>query len=60
MDLMPLPEFHRCVDRYQGDYKMQSFSALDQFLRLAFAQLLSRESARHRGLLAGAAIQALI
>jgi hypothetical protein len=46
MDLMPLPEFHRCVDRYQGDYKMQSFSALDQFLCLAFAQLTYRESLR--------------
>jgi hypothetical protein len=46
MDLLPLPEFRRCVDRYQGDYKIQSFSALDQFLCLAFAQLTYRESLR--------------
>ena len=46
MDLLPLPEFRRCVDRYQGDYKVQSFSCLDQFLCLAFAQLTYRESLR--------------
>jgi len=46
MDLVPLPEFRRCVDRYQGDYKIQSFSSLDQFLCLAFAQLTYRESLR--------------
>ena len=46
MDLLPLPEFRRCVDRYQGDYKVQSFSCLDQFLSLAFAQLTYRESLR--------------
>lgn len=46
MDLLPLAEFRRCVDRYQGDYKVQSFSCLDQFLSLAFAQLTYRESLR--------------
>jgi transposase len=46
MDLLPLTEFRRCVDRYQGDYKVQSFSCLDQFLSLAFAQLTYRESLR--------------
>lgn len=46
MDLLPLPEFRRCVVRYQGDYKVQSFSCLDQFLSLAFAQLTYRESLR--------------
>ena len=46
MDLLPLAEFHRCVDRYQGDYRVQSFSCLDQFLCLAFAQLTYRESLR--------------
>jgi hypothetical protein len=34
------------VDRYSGDYKVQSFSCLDQFLTLAFAQLSYRESLR--------------
>ena len=46
MDLLPLYEFRRCVDRYHGDYKVQSFSCLDQFLCLAFAQLTYRESLR--------------
>ena len=46
MDLLPLAEFRRCVNRYQGDYKVQSFSCLDQFLSLAFAQLTYRESLR--------------
>ena len=46
MDLLPLAEFRRCVDRYHGDYKVQSFSCLDQFLSLAFAQLTYRESLR--------------
>jgi hypothetical protein len=46
MDLLPLAEFRRCVDRYHGDYKVQSFSCLDQFLSLAFAQRTYRESLR--------------
>jgi hypothetical protein len=46
MDLLPLAEFRRCVDRYQGDHKVQRFSSLDQFFCLAFAQLTYRESLR--------------
>ena len=46
MDRLPLAEFRRCVERYHGDYKVQSFSCLDQFLSLAFAQLTYRESLR--------------
>ncbi len=46
MDLLPLAEFRRCVERYRGDYKVQSFSCLDQFLCLAFAQLTYRQSLR--------------
>jgi hypothetical protein len=46
MNHLPLKEFHRCVDRYQGHHKVQSFSCLDQFLCLAFAQLTYRESLR--------------
>jgi transposase len=34
------------VERYDGDYKVQSFSCLDQFLSLAYAQLTYRESLR--------------
>jgi Domain of unknown function (DUF4372) len=46
MDRLPLAELRRCVDRCDGDYKVQSFSCLDQFLCLAFAQLTYRESLR--------------
>jgi hypothetical protein len=46
MDFLPLAEFRRCVERYRGDYKVQSFSCWDPFLCLAFAQLTGRESLR--------------
>lgn len=46
MEFLPLYEFRKCVQRYQGDYKVQSFSCLDQFLCMAFAQLTYRESLR--------------
>ena len=46
MEFLPLADFRRCVERYRGDYKVQSFSCLDQFLCLAFAQLTYRESLR--------------
>ena len=46
MDFLPLPEFRRCVARYQGEYKVSGLSCLDQFLCLAFAQLTYRESLR--------------
>ena len=60
MDFLPLAEFRRCVARYCGDYKVQSFSCWDQFLCLAFAQLTGRESLRDiEGLFALAAGQAV-
>lgn len=46
MEFLPLYEFRKCVWRYQGDYKVQSFSCMDQFLCMAFAQLTYRESLR--------------
>jgi len=46
MDFLPLHQFRKCVKRYNGDYKVQSFSCLDQFLCMAFAQLTYRESLR--------------
>ena len=46
MEYLPLKDFHRCVDRYDGYRKVQSFSCLDQFLSMAFAQLTYRESLR--------------
>jgi hypothetical protein len=46
MDFLPMYQFHRCVDRYQGNFRIRSFSCLDQFLSMAFAQLSYRESLR--------------
>ena len=46
MDFLPAKTFRRCVRRYQGDYKLKSFSCWDQFLCMAFAQLTYRESLR--------------
>jgi len=46
MDFLPLHEFRKCAKRYRGNYKVQSFSCLDQFLCMAFAQLTYRESLR--------------
>jgi len=46
MDFLPRYEFNKCVNHYRGNYKVQNFSCLDQFLCLAFAQLTFRESLR--------------
>ena len=46
MDFLPLRDFRDCVARDRGDFKVRSFSCLDQFLTLAFAQLTYRESLR--------------
>jgi len=46
MDFIPAHEFRRCVNRYQGNYKVSSFSCWEQFLCMAFAQLTYRESLR--------------
>src|SRR3989339_321496 len=45
-DHLPLYQFHQCVQKYQGHYKVQTFSCLDQFLTMTFAQLTYRESLR--------------
>ena len=46
MEHLPLPEFRKCVQRYYGNHKVKTFSCLDQFLVMAFAQLIYRESLR--------------
>jgi len=46
MDFLPMYEFRKCINRYQGNYKIKSFSCFDQFLCMAFAQLTYRESLR--------------
>jgi hypothetical protein len=46
MDFLPIKKFRRCVDRYNGNYRVRSFTCLNQFLCMAFAQLTYRESLR--------------
>jgi len=46
MEFVPAYEFRKCVEQYDGNYKIKSFSCWDQFLCLAFAQLTYRESLR--------------
>ncbi len=45
-DLIHPEQFHRCVRRYHGDYKVKTFSCWSQFLCMAFGQLTFRESLR--------------
>ena len=46
MDFLCPYEFRQCVQRYNGNFKIKSFSCWDQFLCMAFAQLTFRESLR--------------
>ena len=46
MTYLPMQKFNQCVKRYQGDFKVKSFTCLEQFLCMAFAQLTYRESLR--------------
>jgi transposase len=46
LDFLPMHQFRRCVDRYQGNYRVRSFTCFDQYLCMAFAQLTYRESLR--------------
>ena len=46
MDFLPHDNFHQCVQRYNGNHKIKTFSCFDQYLCMAFAQLTGRESLR--------------
>lgn len=46
MDFLPLHTFRRGVARYPTSYPTNTFSHLDQYLCMAFAQLTFRESLR--------------
>lgn len=46
MDFLPMHQFRKCVQRYNGNHHVKSFTCLDQFLCMAFAQLSYRESLR--------------
>ena len=46
IEFLPKRDFRRIVEKYNGDWRMRSFSCWDQFLCMAFAQLTYRESLR--------------
>ncbi len=46
MDFLPDYQFRKCVERYNGNYRVRTFSCRDQFLCMSFAQLTYRESLR--------------
>jgi len=46
MSFLPQNKFRQCVNRYNGNYRIRSFTCYDQLLCMAFAQLTYRESLR--------------
>ena len=46
LDVVPWRRFQTCVTRYQGDYKVKTFTCAEHFRVMAFAQLTYRESLR--------------
>ena len=46
MEFAPWHTFRRLTKKHRGDFNVRSFSCLDQFLCMAFAQLTYRESLR--------------
>jgi len=46
IDSLPMHAFRRGVARYDGNRYKKTFSCLDQYLRITFAQLTHRESLR--------------
>jgi len=46
ISFLPVRDFRRIVQRYDGDSRLRGFSCWDQFLSMAFAQLTYRESLR--------------
>jgi len=46
LQFLPRHDFNLCVSRYRGEHWVKTFTAFDQFLCLAYAQLSGRESLR--------------
>lgn len=44
VELLPHNEFNRCVAKYQGNYKVKTFTCWHQLLYMIFGQLSNRES----------------
>ena len=49
MEFAPWHTFRRLVAKYRADFNVRTFSCLDQFLSMAFAQITFRESLRVSG-----------
>ena len=46
LDFIPRHQFRACVNRYNGNHRIKSFTCFDQYLTMAFAQLTYRDSLR--------------
>ena len=46
LDCLPKYEFDKCVQRYQGNFRVRKLPSYEQFVVMAFAQLTWRESLR--------------
>ena len=46
LSFIPRHEFDKCVARYNGDYRVRSFTCWEQFIVMCFAQLTYRASLR--------------
>jgi hypothetical protein len=46
LDFIPRYEFNKFVDKYNGNYRVKSFTCWEQFIVMSFAQLTGRESLR--------------
>lgn len=46
LDFVSRYEFDKCVDKYDGNYRVKSFTCWEQYIVMAFAQLTGRESLR--------------
>ena len=46
MDFVSRHEFNKCIDKYNGNYKVKIFTWWEQFIVMSFAQLTYRESLR--------------
>ena len=45
-DFISRYEFDKCVNKYNGNYRVKTFTCWEQFIVMAFAQLTGRESLR--------------
>lgn len=46
LDFVPKYEFDKLVSKYNGNYRVRSFTCWEQFITMVFAQLTGRESLR--------------